>query len=196
MSEQNPSVDLDALLDSMKAAIAAQFPKLKTVEDYLRAQDVIDVPAVALEISDISQGDTDSGTGQLEAIITFTAYCIVSYKDTKAGKAKRRAVSLAAALMTFIKTQTWGAPIGGAKEIQAGPAFWKKQEKEETEYECWAVEWQHIARFGIDEWDEDGPMPREIYLGKVPNVGPDHIDDYWLIARDLSGEPPPETVEP
>lgn len=191
----NPSCDLDALLDAIKAAIAAQFPKLKTVDDYLRldVEEPLKTPAVAVQIDGIEE-DGDSGTGQLDGEISLTAYCIVSYRTVNGVKAKRRAVSLAAALAAFVKTQTWGQPVGVAKDISAAPAFWQKKDRDgkAEEYECYAVEWRHTARFGADIWDEETPSPaKQVFIGIAPKIGTGHEDDYFLAGGDT-----PETAAP
>lgn len=151
-----PEVDLDALLDGMKAAISAKFPALKTVDDYFRVQESLGVPAVALEITGIeSDKDGDLGTEQFAAIIRLSAYCIVSYKATDGIKAQRRSVSLAGAVAAFVKTQTWGCPVQLAEEINAVPDYFRKKAKVPEEYYCYRVDWHHCALLGDNVWERD-----------------------------------------
>lgn len=146
------AVDLEALLDGMIAAIKTQFPKLLTVQDYFLVQDLVPVPAVALEITGIeSDGNGDCGTEQWAAAINLSAYCIVSYKQKSGKSGLRSAVSLAGAMAAFIKTQTWGCPVQAADDIHVVPDFFWKKTKEK-EYYVYRVNWQHRCIFGYGVW--------------------------------------------
>jgi len=189
-----PEVDLDALLDGIKARIKAALPTLKTVDDYFRVQEALTVPAVGIEISGIeSNGNGDIGTEQFAVNITLSAYCVVSYKASAGQKGQRRAVSLAGAVAALVKTETWGCPVQLAEEINAVPDYFRKKTKVPEEYYCFRVDWQHAAVLGASVWDEDegfttvpgtpaGP-DAQIFVGMAPNIGPDHVDDYEEVPQ-------------
>ena len=189
-----PEVDLDALLNGIITKIKGKFPALKTVDDYVRVQEALTVPAVAIEITGIeSDGNGDCGTEQFAAILTFSAYCIVSYKAEAGQKGQRRSVSLAGQIAALVKTETWGCPVGLAKEINAVPDYFRKKTKVPEEYYCFRVDWQHEALLGVSVWDEfdalsetqgvpAGPEAR-IFVGMAPNIGPDHVNDYEQVSQ-------------
>ncbi len=153
-----PAVDIDALHESIKAALAAQFTDC-TVDFYGRPGDRIATPGILLELEDLPvQEPNETGTEQLPVDLNFNAYVVLDYK---AGK-KQAVKTLAAAVMAYVRGKRWGEPVGAASVIGGFPdAILGKEDA----YEVMRVEWQHEAMLGLDIWrldheDADGePLP-------------------------------------
>jgi hypothetical protein len=152
MSNRLPELDIDELLDALKARFTAKFPALQTVDDYFRLQDAVAVPAVAFDIVGIApDGNGDAGTGQFAAEITLAAYCIVSYKAQDGVKAKRCAASLAASVAAFVFDNRWGCPVQIPTGLECVPDVFPAKS---AQYECWRVEWKHGCFLGCNIWAE------------------------------------------
>lgn len=175
-----PTVNIDALHTKMKDALAAEFDGV-TVAFYPRPGERIQTPAILLELEDIAVEDPgDTGTEQLPVILNFNAYAVLDFKTGN----KQAVKVLAAAVMAFVRSKLWDEPIGAA--LVAG-AFPDVILGKEADYEVMRVEFSHDAIVGEGIAD-DGITPWKVYLGITPEIGPDHVDDYELIAE---GEPPP-----
>jgi hypothetical protein len=162
-----PELDIDALLDGINTAVKAKFLTLKTVDDYLRVQEQIAVPAVVLDIVGIEpDGNGDAGTEQFAAVITLAAYCVVTFKQENGQKAKRNAATLAGAVAAFVKEQTWGCPVQLAEKISCTPDVWPSKSQA---YECWRVEWQHSCFLGTSIWTEGGAGVTQVNVEGGPH---------------------------
>ena len=171
----NTPVDIDALHEAMKTALAAQFVGT-SVDFYPRPGDKITVPAILIDLDEISADDPDDiGTEQMPVTLNFHFYCVRSYKSGN----KLAIRTFAASVMTFARGQRWSQPVGAAKVNGAFPDQFSADSKE---YEVMRVELSHEALLGIDVWIDEGEVPTEVYLGEAPNIGPAHVADYTLIA--------------
>ena len=171
----NTPVDIEALHQGMKEALAAQFPDA-FVDFYPRPGEKVTSPAILIDLDDMPANDPDDiGTEQLAVTLNFNLYCVLSYKSGN----KLGIRTLAAAVMTFARGQRWGVPVGDARIAGAFPDQFSADNKE---YEVMRVEMSHEALLGIDVWIDSGTSPNEIYIGVTPDIGPDHLDDYENIT--------------
>ena len=172
----NQAIDLDLLHDAIKASFAASFPDCY-VDFYPRPGEKITTPAILIEIEDIVADDPDdTGTEQLAVMLMCNAYVVLSYK---AGN-KKALKKFAASVMAYTRGRRWGQPVGRANVAGANPDAIAGQP---DDYECMRVEFSHEALLGADVFAGSGIIPTEVYLGFVPDVGPDHVDDYELITE-------------
>ena len=177
----NTPVDLSALHTAIKNALAAQFPTA-TVDFYSRPGDRVASPSILFELEEIAAEDPDDiGTEQLAVTLRWNAYVVLSYKSPN----KLALRALAAAVMAFIRGKRWSQPVGAANVLGAFP---DQLDGQPGDYEVMRIEFEHEALLGADVWP-GGSLPLEIYLGHAPDIGPDHEDDYELIA-----ELPPELI--
>lgn len=178
--DRDTTVTLDQVHDGIKAALQAQFPDLH-VEAYREDRTGLPVPACLFELTEMEGApDHDPGTEQLAVTATFEALLVMKFRQP--GKNARLEVrKLAAALAAFARLQRWGCPIGPAEVVGAFPDDFNP---ELDQYECWRVEWRQVLHLGDTVWNNDGVAPSEVYLGITPKIGPDHKDDYFLIAGD------------
>lgn len=153
----NP-VDIDALHDAIKDALAAKFTDC-TVAFYDRPGEKIATPGILLELEEITVPDPDdTGTEQLPVTLMLNAYAVLDYK---AGK-KQAVKTLSASMMAFIRGQRWSQKVGAASVLGAFPDVIRGKEEA---YEVMRVEFSHEALLGADIWrldheDTDGePLP-------------------------------------
>lgn len=178
----NPEINLTTLHESIKSALAARFPGV-VVDYYIRPGERVPAPAIYFELESIdSANPADSGTEQLEVMLTFSAKVICTYKHGQ----KLAVRVLAANLAKYIQRNRWGQPVtpgqfmGSVQEDFAA---------KEDEYESFRVNWSHTAYLGVSYWDAVGIMPEHIYLGFPPNIGIGHEADYIEIpSTDLLPE--------
>lgn len=173
-----PQVDLSALHTNITNAIKAQFPDLKDAGAYPRPGELVKTPAVYFELDaiEVAQPD-DVGTDQVVTVLTFNAYCVVSYKGT----AKLAARLLAASFMSWVKDKRFGQPIGPARPMSADPDTFAGDAA--GEYECFRVMWRHEpAYLGTSVWDATGVMPTEVWLGIDPETGAANLSKYIKLA--------------
>lgn len=171
----NTEIEIEALHIAIEQSIIAKYPGV-FVGFYPRPGEKIQTPAILLEIEDIQAGDPDDmGTEQMPVRVNFNAYCVLPYQTGN----KMALRSMAAALMFYIRGKRWGQPVSAADVSGASP---DSLSGEASAYEVMRVEFSHEAILGSDVWEGVGFTPTEVYLGEVPNIGQDHVDDYNLIA--------------
>jgi hypothetical protein len=157
-----PEIDILALHDAIKAALAAQFPGA-AVDCYGRPGEKTPTPAIYFELESVEPSDpSDVGTEQFDAILRFSAYCVLSFKKTADQvKAKLAARALAASVLRFVRGQRWGSPVSQAVCLGAFPDTF---EQPIDQYEVQRVEWEHRGFIGDSAWDVAGVLPTELYV--------------------------------
>ena len=189
-----PQIDLAVLQEAIKTTIRAAFPStgagaVKVVDYYDRRTLKIDTPAVLFELTGItpSAPPDDVGTQQFSATLEFSAYVMVSYKETKAKVAVQ---TLAAKVLALIRGNRWGQKIQQAEvdgafpdrmEVQNPPPNSAPQRQADA-YEVWRIDWRHEALLGVSVWDPDGSItPSQVWLGIDPETGPENIEKYTRV---------------
>lgn len=183
MANANTVTTLDAVHDGIVAAIAAQFPDLKTVEAYRLDRKSLPVPACLIELTEMDAvPDSDPGTNQLAVNARFEALLVIGFRQGLKNP-KREIRKLAASVAHFVRNKRWGCPIGAAEVVGAYPDDFVP---ELDQFECWRVEWQQLIYLGEENVWQDEPgatPPSRIFLGFVPNVGAGHEADYTEVTH-------------
>jgi len=177
--------DFEAHLANIVEYLRGEFSSVPTVEEYPRLRKKITVPAVLVEVADLSPID-DPGTEQLAFSARIEARVVFDEAPTRpGGKPDMQCLSLATAVAQALFRQGWfGVPgAGPAKAFKVEPDHFKP---ELAAYCVWLVEWSHDIRLGDSVWDAAGILPTQIYLGIAPEIGPEHLDDYVHLG-DLDG---------
>lgn len=176
-------IDLDALHQAITDSIRQAFPSLQTVDEYPDDRRKVAVPAVLVELTELSAApDDDPGTGQLALEAQFEARYIIGFR----GLAQARLIrSNAATLAHHIHRQRWGLPIEPARVTACMPDEFSP---ELDQYHVWRVEWSQIVHIGANEWIDNGITPSEVYVGVQPYIGPDHVEEYQRIVSEESAE--------
>lgn len=178
MADANTEIDLDALHAAIIAGISGKFPDLN-VEAYREDRERLILPACLVELVDMEPDpDSDPGTGQLAVLARFEARIVIGFKKLKAKQEIRK---MAAALAAAIYMQRWGQPIGPAEVTTITPDNFSP---ELDQFEVWRVDWQHLIHLGASVWNNDGTIPRQVWASISPEIGPDYINSYKLIAGD------------
>jgi len=177
MANAETEIDLDQLHQAIMDKIAAQFPNLKTVDDYSQARNRFTAPACFVELTQLDAGEADPGTEQLQVAARFEAHLIIRFKKLEAKRAIR---NLAGAFSAFLRNQRWGLPVGPAQFVAASPDEIAGSESLD-QYEVWTIEWEQEVHLGQSIWKGDDTLISEIYVGYSPEIGPEHESDYQQI---------------
>lgn len=159
----------DAIEQHLRDSFTAT--ELPTIEQYPDLAKKISVPAVLIELEDLTPAD-DPGTGELAMTARFAAY-IILHQTPKAGL---QAANLAALIaLRIVEGSRFGQPVGSAKIVRVAPVDFKPQL---FGYAAWSVEWTHEIRIGDSVWDGTGIPVTDIMVGWSPDIGIGHEPDY------------------
>jgi hypothetical protein len=167
-------VDIVALHAAILDGIKNRFPTLQAVDHYPRPGEMIDTPAVYVELESFDADQPPNiGTEQLPVTLNFVAYAVCDYKLGS----KLTVRTLAIALAAFINDQKWGQPVSSANVTHGGPDWMRaKLPNSSPEYEVMRVEWTHEALLNDSIWVDEGVAPAYLFVsGDVApntNVGP------------------------
>lgn len=180
MANPATAVTLDQLHQAILDGIRAQFPDLKTVEDYPEDRSVLkppQLPACLVEMTELEASpEDDPGTEQLAAYAGFEARFIIGFRTVKA---KRSIRQLAAQFMLGLRGQRWGLPVGAAIPVRA---YEDPFIPDLDQFEVWTVEWRQLIHLGVSTWTDEGATPGQPMVGYAPDIGPPHVDDYEPLA--------------
>jgi len=193
-----PAIDIAALHEAIKADLRAGFPTtgagaVPTIDYYGKQGERITVPAIFFELTAIVPGDesSDIGTEQFNATLEFSAYVLVSYKDSDV-KAKLAVRSLVARVLARIRGNRWGiahitqAEVNGAfpDQFTAGPGG--QGSGVQHSYETWRIDWTHSGLIDVSVWDPVGAVPTEVWVGIDPDTGPPNVLRYRRVVPESS----------
>lgn len=182
MIPQNLVTDLVVLHQRIKADLTAFVGSGWLVEWYLRQPELMPIPAVGFELVEFTPTGSDfgnPGTEQFQATLRFEAYIFTDYKDPDY-RIKSRLY--AARLCAFLLNRQWsGVPNGACRPLGAFEDRWR--DSGAAQYDCMRVEWEQACLFNTDVFS-GGIVPKELYLGFTPNVGPGNEDKYIKIPPD------------
>lgn len=170
-------VDLGALHAAVRAAVAARFPELVTVESYREDRAQPPLPACLIEMEDMEPSDdTDPGTGQIALATRWRARLILGFRTPEAALAVRR---MAAALAHLVHLNRWGQPVAPARVGIVGPDDF---EPDLDRHAVWSVEWEQVVHVGESIWGGECPLPAEVLMGLAPEVGPEQEAAYDTVV--------------
>lgn len=163
------------LLAAIKAGLETQFDWVESVETWPNNRDRLQTPALLVEIGEMDVGD-DPGTGETKLNCQVSIYVVIrDSQETDSVSSLDTAASIAA----YLRLNRFGLPVGPSFVRGAYPDVWQP---ELEEFNVWRVDYETSIRVG-----EDGFAPGESYelqqvwLGRDPNTGSEHVDDYKLI---------------
>jgi len=175
------TTDLEALHTAIRDQIAAAFPVFQTVEFYRDDEgEGMTTPACLLEMEEFQDTDEDPGTGQICMSLRFSARLILTRENGPDAPMQSRLS--AAALSAFINKNRFGGQVSPAHVLMGSrddfsPSLLGR-------FSIWRIEWVHReAFFGASVWAGDNLIPQTVYLGRAPEIGPDHIEDYKEIWK-------------
>lgn len=175
------TTDLAALHTAIRDKIAAAFPSLQTVEFYRDDEDEnLATPACLLELEEFEPGPTDPGTGQVCLSLRFSARLIFSRESGPTAPMQMRLAAVA--LAAFINKNRFGGGVNPAHVLIGSRDDFAPSLS--GRLAIWRMEWVHgESFFGDSAWQSDGLVPKVVFLGRAPNIGPDHVGDYRAIWR-------------
>jgi hypothetical protein len=175
-------INLTELHGSIASGLKTKFPNC-AVDYYSRPGEKIITPAIFFELENgIPANPHDTGTGQLEIELKFSAEVIVAYKQ--GGLLGVRALALA--LARFVHGNRWGQPVGRGQFSEAIPETFSSPM---DAYESWRVSWSHTAFLGNNIWEEDGNVPKQILVSTAPRIGIPHEPDYVAVTDGMGALP-------
>jgi len=175
MADADTQIDLEALHSAIASQIAEAFPSFETVEFYREDErESFPTPACLLELTEAEPAPSqDAGTGQWPALLRFEARVIMSARQPQAKLEIRKA---ATALATWLNKRRFiGMPTDPCEVIACERDEWAPKR---DNFETWRVEWVQLAMLGVSEWKNEGVVPEVVYLGRSPDIGAAHVDDY------------------
>ena len=192
MANANTEITLDALHDAIVARISEHFPALKTVQAYRLDRKALPTPACLIEMLEFETTSEaeDPGTEQLAVTLRFEARLIIGFKTPQAKLEIRK---LAAALGVFTRFNRWGQAVGPAKVIGAYPDDF---DPELDQYECWRLEWTHVAYLGDSMWLDNGLPVGDPLFSYTPKIGIGNEQYYKPLAETLATDSPIPTGQP
>lgn len=134
-------------------------------------------PAVYFELNEWV--DNGSNTGQLEVALTCELYVVIDAAGAGTEKPAIFLRSAAADLTQWINGQQFGLN-------SVEPATFISASKDEfdprmDDYLVWHISFTQIAAFGADPFAPVGQPLKQVWLGIVPEIGLQHVNDYRLI---------------
>lgn len=183
MSESDsPAVDIEGLYAAIKTGLGDQFPNNSVYVDYYAAvETAVSQDAVLFELDKCFPAES-TGTGQFSAELAFQAWVVVPLSGKKYADAHIHVRSLALSVAGVINGNKWDRQHISPAEITgcAPVSFYKSYGSEHLAY---LVTWTHGCVVGKSVWDsyKEGVVPSAVYLGKSPDIGAAHEDDYRQI---------------
>ncbi|HHW4679461.1 MAG TPA: hypothetical protein ACQGQH_08520 [Xylella sp.] len=179
MANTDTEMSLEALHTAIRDQIAAQFPDLATVAFYLGDEDHrLPVPACLLELTDIEPApENDAGTGQFPVLLRFQARLVLGHRDPSTCLQARLA---AAALGTWLYQRRWrGVPADPCRVMAIYPDEFSA---ELDQFVVWTVEWQQPVFLGNSAWNNDGSLPKDLWISFAPHTGHASQDRYTAVT--------------
>ncbi|WP_299144119.1 hypothetical protein [uncultured Tateyamaria sp.] len=173
-------IDLGAALETVVAAIAAEFGTFKAVEAEDEKRKGLPVPAILVQISELEPDpDMDPHTGQFPCLVHLEARIVMGHRTPRV---RREVVKAAGALAAFLHNSRLGVAWGAAKVIAVDPDDFAPLA--ET-FDIWRVEWVHSADIGESYFVDEGVTPHQVLASWSPDIGPDNEPEYEEIEGDV-----------
>lgn len=174
--------DPAAYLTALVGHLQGHFPTVPTVEEYPRLRRKITVPAILVELADLTALDPDLGTEQLRLTARLEARIILDQVPAPGiPPPDLAAMQLALAIAWAIHQLPRQPGAGPVKAINIEPDQFRP---DLAGYAAWRIEWTHEVWLGDSVWDvEPGEPPSEVWVGYSPRIGEEHLDDYLLVSE-------------
>lgn len=176
---------MNEFLDAVAADLKAKFPGVKSCEVHPGQFDLKELARISSQapafrvatyefskIDEADGGEVDFDCGLSLAIITT---------DKKGLPREVAAVNLSEQLTRLLaKGQSFGCAYAFASHSPTARNLYGG-ELSRLKVQMWEVKWRQTIRLGDPDWQPEGVMPTELYVGESPNIGIGHEDDYVLI---------------
>lgn len=174
-------LSLDEYHNAVESSLK-KIPWVKTVGVYPEIPDGFETPAIFFEVESWEH-ESDSVAGAAMSIIVQSNLYVL--REFEADLYGRKARNAALYLSNWIQGRQFGEMTKPAEFISAEEATWNQAGKAVSSHCVWAVSLSQEVHIGEDPYapDDDVGRLKEVWLGKVPDVGLEHIEDYRLIAR-------------
>lgn len=180
----NGLINFEPYFNAVQSKLS-QIEIFKTVGLFDEIPDGYETPAIFFEVEDWLDSDTNLG-GNLTVTLTCNFYIV---REFAAEGYNRKLRNAALKFTGWVHGQTFGPGTSPARFVSAKDGEWYKDEaKELASHHVWCVSIEQNVAVGIDPFEEpDAPIFKELWLGFAPDIGPDHKDDYTLVAKSEEG---------
>lgn len=153
-------------------------------DDYPEVVTQLETPAVYLSIA--GWENSPGSDGQLRVEFEHDLFVVVDRSAT-AGISKPQIYirTAAADLSQWIEGKTFGLEgLEPAEFVRAGPDNF---DLAMDDYIVWRITFTQVAAMGEDPFESKAGPLKKVFLGKAPNIGSAHVDDYRLIYEKKEG---------
>ena len=176
-------MSLTTLLDTITEALGAVLPELDIETHRGRFDEgelkrfMISAPALRLAILGLSNPEP-AGGGACDWTVRIGAMLVT--RDTPALPRERAASAIVQTVLLTALQNNWGFDwVYPAKPASARNLY--SQALDKAGALIWAIEWDQVVRLERPR-GELQVVPSELYVGIVPETGPDHVADYIEIG--------------
>ncbi|WLO83428.1 hypothetical protein NHB29_11995 [Pantoea agglomerans] len=141
-------------------------------------------PAVYFTINSWEQGGGNEG--QLQVSLSCDLFVVVDSEGASASKPEIFLRTAAADITQWIDGQQFG--IGHIEPAEFISAERDEFDPRMDDYLVWRISYTQSAAFGTDPFAPSGVPLRKVWLGKSPDVGRAHVDDYQLVWESKADE--------
>ncbi|QIR27791.1 hypothetical protein [Kluyvera genomosp. 3] len=134
-------------------------------------------PAVYFTINSWEQGGGNEG--QLNVSLSCDLFVVVDAAGAGVSRPEIFVRTAAADITQWLDGQQFGLP-------QLAPAVFIDAARDEfdprmDDYLVWRISFTQTAAFGVDPFAQFNSPLKQAWLGRAPDTGSDHVDDYRLI---------------
>lgn len=178
-------------LDDYQNAVLSELkniPWAATIGIYPELPDGFPTPAIFFDVASWTRSDSNIG-GNVTLELTCNIFILrhfmaASHEDeTEQGSTETRVRNAALKMSDWVHGRQFGAGTAPAVLVSAEPMLWEQGDSA-AEHAIWGVTFTQLLAVGADPFDEpDCPRLKEFWMGIFPDVGPEHADDYILVAK-------------
>lgn len=176
----------DVVIEELK-----KIPWAATVGLYSEIPEGFPTPAIFFDVASWERTDRPIG-GHLTLELTCNIYILRHFMaaegedETEKGSVETRVRNAALKMSDWVHGRPFGTGTAPAVMTSAEPMIWEKGDSA-PEHSIWSVSFTQRLAVGTDPFEVEGaPKLTEFWVGIFPDIGPDHKDDYILLAK--SGE--------
>ncbi|HHB1424461.1 TPA: hypothetical protein ACOQZT_000405 [Serratia odorifera] len=155
-------------------------PWVRDADSYPEKATALKTPAVYLSVPGWERGD--GSNGQLNVTLDCELFVVVNRSATvDIDKPAIYAATAAADISQWIEGKTFG--IDGLSPAELLSSSVDNFDQALDDYIVWLVKFSQGAAMGIDPFASTGTPLKEVYLGRSPDIGAAHVNDYHLIYK-------------
>lgn len=177
----NGLINFEGYLSAVESKLSS-LDIFKTVGIFSEIPDGYATPAIFFEIEDWSKAQDVNIGGNLTVSLTCNFYIV---REIAAEGYNRKLRNAALAFTGWVHGRQFGPGTAPAEFVSAQDGDWYKDEQKElASHHVWCVTIEQNIAVGLDEFEEpDAPLLKELWLAFAPDIGPEHADDYILVAK-------------